>query len=119
MMTAKPKVPSPIQVVAMRKMQDFLNDESGATAIEYGLMSAIIFIGLLATLTSLNGHEFEVEILKELIRHHAAGVTHGTENTWKSYHGELRQLTRNAISVWSRDVCIMQQWLCRWHQVGE
>lgn len=74
---------------------------------------------VLETLTSLNGHEFEVEILKELIRHHAAGVTHGTENTWKSYHGELRQLTRNAISVWSRDVCIMQQWLCRWHQVGE
>jgi pilus assembly protein Flp/PilA len=55
MMTAKPKVPSPIQVVAMRKMQDFLNDESGATAIEYGLMSAIIFIGLLTTLTSFNG----------------------------------------------------------------
>jgi pilus assembly protein Flp/PilA len=55
MMTAKSKVPSPIQVVAMRKMQDFLNDESGATAIEYGLMSAIIFIGLLTTLTSFNG----------------------------------------------------------------
>ena len=55
MMTAKPKVPSSIQVVAMRKMQDFLNDESGATAIEYGLMSAIIFIGLLTTLTSFNG----------------------------------------------------------------
>lgn len=54
-MTAELTVPSPIQVVAMRKIQDFLHDESGATAIEYGLMSAIIFIGLLTTLTSLNG----------------------------------------------------------------
>jgi pilus assembly protein Flp/PilA len=39
----------------MKNIRNFLNDESGATAIEYGLMSAIIFIGLLTTLTSLNG----------------------------------------------------------------
>jgi pilus assembly protein Flp/PilA len=39
----------------MKTLKNFLVDESGATAIEYGLMSAIIFIGLLTTLTSLNG----------------------------------------------------------------
>jgi pilus assembly protein Flp/PilA len=49
------KVPSQIQVVAMKTILNFLNDESGATAIEYGLMSAIIFIGLLTTLTTFNG----------------------------------------------------------------
>jgi pilus assembly protein Flp/PilA len=39
----------------MKTLKNFLIDESGATAIEYGLMSAIIFIGLLTTLTSFNG----------------------------------------------------------------
>jgi pilus assembly protein Flp/PilA len=39
----------------MKMLKTFLVDESGATAIEYGLMSAIIFIGLLTTLTSFNG----------------------------------------------------------------
>lgn len=73
----------------------------------------------LETLTSLRGDSFEVEVVKKLIRHHAAGVARGTENTRKGYHGEFRQLSRNAISVWSREVCIMQQWLCQWHQVGE
>lgn len=39
----------------MKTIQDFLIDESGSTAIEYGLMTAIIFIGLLAALTNFNG----------------------------------------------------------------
>jgi pilus assembly protein Flp/PilA len=37
----------------------FLNDESGATAIEYGLIAAIVGVGIIAGLgtlkTSLNG----------------------------------------------------------------
>jgi len=34
---------------------DFLRDEAGATAIEYGVMVAVIATGLLATLQSFNG----------------------------------------------------------------
>ena len=74
---------------------------------------------VLETFISLNGDAFEAEIVKELIRHHAAGVARGTENAWKIYHGEFQQLSRNAISVWSREICIMQQWLCQWRKVGE
>lgn len=39
----------------------------------------------LETLTSLRGDAVEVEFVKELIRHHAAGVARGTENTRKAY----------------------------------
>lgn len=31
----------------------FLSDESGATAIEYGLIAAIVSVGLISALTSL------------------------------------------------------------------
>ena len=36
----------------MKSMQRFLNDESGATAIEYGLIAAGISVAILAALTS-------------------------------------------------------------------
>lgn len=49
-------MPSEIRVAAMKKVRNFLIDESGSTAIEYGLMSAIIFVGLLAALTTFNGN---------------------------------------------------------------
>lgn len=34
----------------------FVRDESGATAIEYGLIAAIIAVGLIASLQSLQGN---------------------------------------------------------------
>ena len=34
----------------------FMNDESGATAIEYGLIAALISIGIIAGATSLGGN---------------------------------------------------------------
>ena len=39
----------------MKRLLDFLRDEAGATAIEYGLIVALIATGLLTTLQSLNG----------------------------------------------------------------
>jgi pilus assembly protein Flp/PilA len=39
----------------MKLLVNFLRDEAGATAIEYGLMVAVIAIGLLTTLQSFNG----------------------------------------------------------------
>jgi pilus assembly protein Flp/PilA len=33
----------------------FMNDESGATAIEYGLIAALIAVGIIAAATTLGG----------------------------------------------------------------
>jgi pilus assembly protein Flp/PilA len=33
----------------------FINDESGATAIEYGLIAALIAVGIIAAATALGG----------------------------------------------------------------
>jgi pilus assembly protein Flp/PilA len=39
----------------MTKIAKFLKDESGATAIEYGLIAAGISVAIIATVTSLGG----------------------------------------------------------------
>ncbi|MBX9683310.1 MAG: Flp family type IVb pilin [Hyphomicrobium sp.] len=43
----------------MSKIAHFMNDESGATAIEYGLIAAILSVGIITILgtvkTNLNG----------------------------------------------------------------
>jgi pilus assembly protein Flp/PilA len=36
-------------------LQKFFKDESGATAIEYGLIAALIAVALIAVLTALGG----------------------------------------------------------------
>ncbi len=37
----------------MQKIVDFVKDESGATAIEYGLIAAVVGVGIITGLTSL------------------------------------------------------------------
>ena len=39
----------------MNTIGRFVNDESGATAIEYGLIAALIAVGIIAAATSLGG----------------------------------------------------------------
>jgi pilus assembly protein Flp/PilA len=39
----------------MNMFSRFMNDESGATAIEYGLIAAIVAVGIIASLKSVSG----------------------------------------------------------------
>ena len=39
----------------LKILKSFAKDESGATAIEYGLIAALVAIGLIAALTALGG----------------------------------------------------------------
>lgn len=39
----------------MKTFNRFMNDESGATAIEYGLIAALISVGIIAAATTLGG----------------------------------------------------------------
>ena len=40
----------------MRKLTNLLKDESGATAIEYGLIAALISVAAIAAMSSLGGN---------------------------------------------------------------
>jgi len=39
----------------MQTIERFVRDESGATAIEYGLIAALIAVGIIAAATTLGG----------------------------------------------------------------
>ena len=39
-----------------RQIWNFVADESGATAIEYGLIAALVAVGMLIAVTSLGGN---------------------------------------------------------------
>ena len=41
--------------INMNTVARFMNDESGATAIEYGLIAALIAVGIIAAATTLGG----------------------------------------------------------------
>ena len=43
----------------MNTIKRFMNDESGATAIEYGLIAALISVGIIAAATAL-GNSLQV-----------------------------------------------------------
>lgn len=40
----------------MKTLARFVQDESGATAIEYGLIAALISVGIIAAATTLGGN---------------------------------------------------------------
>jgi pilus assembly protein Flp/PilA len=40
----------------MKTLARFMNDESGATAIEYGLIAALIAVAIIAAATTLGGN---------------------------------------------------------------
>ena len=40
----------------MMNLKRFLKDESGATAIEYGLIAALVSVAIIAALTTLGGN---------------------------------------------------------------
>jgi pilus assembly protein Flp/PilA len=44
----------------MRLFKDFLSDQSGATAIEYGLIAGLIALGIIASLTQVKEGIFQV-----------------------------------------------------------
>jgi len=39
----------------MERIKNFFNDESGASAVEYGLLVAVIAVGLIVSMQSLKG----------------------------------------------------------------
>ena len=49
----KPSSPDPILVAMIAKFRQFMADESGATAIEYGLIAAGIAVAIIAVVNGL------------------------------------------------------------------
>ncbi|ASR90420.1 Flp family type IVb pilin [Alcaligenes aquatilis] len=60
------------------QLQQFWNDEDGATAIEYGLIAGLIAVAIIAALTALGAD------LRAMFEKVSTSVKAGTEGTTKS-----------------------------------
>ena len=63
------------------------------------------------SLTGLNGPEFEVRFLDQMIQHHRSGVDMANLVLTHSERPELKSLAENIISAQSKEIEEMSQWL--------
>ncbi|HJT70794.1 MAG TPA: DUF305 domain-containing protein [Terriglobales bacterium] len=66
-------------------------------------------------LMKLNGAEFEIEFMQEMIEHHADAIRESTDCLLKAYHKELRDLCQNIITAQAAEINTMRTWLCQWY----
>ncbi|SFI83540.1 DUF305 domain-containing protein [Nitrosomonas sp. Nm34] len=68
-------------------------------------------------LDSLNGAEFEIKFMKNMIKHHRQAVIEGAQCIERAYHDELETLCENIILTQATEIKQMRTWLCEWHNI--
>ena len=68
-------------------------------------------------LDSLNGAEFEIRFMKNMIKHHWQAVIEGAQCMERAYHDELETLCENIILTQATEIKQMRTWLCEWHNI--
>jgi uncharacterized protein (DUF305 family) len=66
-------------------------------------------------LMRLEGAEFEIEFMEEMIRHHEAAIRESTDCLVRAFHEELRNLCQRIIQAQSAEINQMRTWLCQWY----
>ncbi len=68
-------------------------------------------------LRSLTGAEFEIEFMKQMIRHHWKAVVRASRCTEEAYHAELIQTCESIVMTQTEEIRTMQGWLCNWYGI--
>jgi uncharacterized protein (DUF305 family) len=68
-------------------------------------------------LASLEGGEFEIAFMQEMVRHHLAAVREGRMCLADAYHPELLALCGNIVEGQTAEIAQMQRWLCEWYEL--
>jgi uncharacterized protein (DUF305 family) len=66
-------------------------------------------------LASLSGAEFEIEFMRQMIRHHRGAIVEASHCLNRAYHDELLTLCANIIEAQLAEIRMMQSWLCSWY----
>jgi uncharacterized protein (DUF305 family) len=72
---------------------------------------------MLRKLAALSGPAFEVSFMKMMVRHHQRAVRDGAQCRRMAYHPELHGFCAHVIEEQSREIAMMQSWLCIWYDV--
>ena len=68
-------------------------------------------------LSQLSGAEFEIEFMKNMIRHHYQAVIEGAHCMERAYHEELKTLCENIVQSQTQEIQTMRTWLCQWYSI--
>jgi uncharacterized protein (DUF305 family) len=68
-------------------------------------------------LAKLDGAEFEIEFMQDMIKHHLGAIKEGEKCLDRAYHPELLNLCRNIIVAQTQEIQMMQSWLCAWYGI--
>jgi uncharacterized protein (DUF305 family) len=65
----------------------------------------------------LSGAEFEIEFMKDMIRHHYGAVIEGAHCMQRAYHYELKTMCENIVASQTQEISLMRRWLGEWYGI--
>ena len=68
-------------------------------------------------LDALDGEEFEITFMEEMIRHHETAIREAERCVERAYHEDLVNLCENIIETQSAEIAQMEAWLCEWYGI--
>ena len=68
-------------------------------------------------LAALDGEEFEITFMEEMIRHHETAIREAERCVERAYHEDLVNLCENIIETQSAEIAQMEAWLCEWYGI--
>ena len=66
-------------------------------------------------LASLNGSEFEITFMQEMVLHHTIAIQNAERCVDRAHHGELVTLCEEIIKTQQAEIEQLQTWLCEWY----
>jgi uncharacterized protein (DUF305 family) len=73
--------------------------------------------GHMNKLAMLNNAEFEIEFMKQMIRHHRMAVVMASQCVDRASHPQLQEACEDMITSQIDEIRTMQEWLCNWYGI--
>jgi uncharacterized protein (DUF305 family) len=71
----------------------------------------------LARMAQMEGEEFELAFMKEMIRHHWKAVVRASGCVDRAFHADLVQMCAQIVEVQVAEITQLRTWLCGWYGV--
>lgn len=66
-------------------------------------------------LAALEGADFEIAFMEEMIRHHRKAVREGEHCVDRAHHSELIVMCEDIVATQTAEIAQMEAWLCDWY----
>lgn len=106
------------QVIAAQQeeiatLQRWLNDWYGIAGYQPKMSAG--GMNQMDRLRTLNGAEFEITFMRQLIRHHQRAIQMASTCIERASHTELVEMCEEIIETQSAEIVQLRAWLCKWY----